>query len=279
MSNNRDEIISKMEELRVKAESLCVEYNDASAAIENPTEAAEPPRALSAIAADLDEIVTDYNVASRKLCYTDCQQSGDPLREAVIRLTYPTITYRDEPVDKENKDITVRKIVDRAKEIDLLDLDARLKGIGNDKMWAHRVKFLNCLLSIRTAKDLGCDEICHKDGAVNLKVFKDNFNYSDIAKKMGEHKTDSRAANPVSNKQMLKTLREMVSMMLGDEIGNTAASCDVNFLSMIYVSSGRKAMQVVVPTNKKFVWYMMEVCHRLVTGEHYTVFSKEYKAK
>lgn len=289
MTTERAELVSKMEEHKAKAEALCVEYNDTVTALaspeenpaESPAEGEESPklRTLKAIEADLDEVIGEYNATSRKLCYKDCIATGDPMREAVIRLYYPGIKYKDEPIDKDNKDITVRVIVDVSKEINLLDLHERAKGIGHDSLWTQYIKRLNCLLTIRTAKDIGAKVIGHKDGEVDFKKFKDNLNYAAIAKEIAAARKDKSAADPVSNTQLLKTVREMVTAMMGEEIGASAKSHDVNFLNIVYATAGKKALQVVTPAHKTFTWYMAQVCHHLVTGEDYTAFSKEYKEK
>lgn len=288
MSIERAELTSKLESLKAKAEGYCTEYNDLVVALENPAEspaegeeaeAPTVPRTLNGITSDLDNAVGEYNATSRKLCYLDCIATGDPMREAVIRLHYPGIRYKDEPIDENNKDITVRKLQDVSKDIDFLDFHERAKGIGHDRLWTHRIKQLNCLLTIRVAKDVGAKTIGHKDGEVDFKAFKDNLNYAQIAKEIAAARVDKSAADPTSNTQLLKTVRDMITAMMGEEIGKSAKSYDVNFLNRVYTTAGKKGLQIVTPTHKKFAWYMAEVCHHLVTGEDYTVFSKELKVK
>jgi len=131
-------------------------------------------------------------------------------------------------------------------------------GIGADPNWMHVAQKMNFLLTAQKAKDLGLDP-----AKVN-----DSYAMSEIARQFEMGK------NPTSKTNLLKTLQMVVTAMVGD--GHKATSHDVNFLLSVYSKKNRKALTVSCANHRNFRGYVMEVCHRIVTGKSYEL---EYKTK
>ena len=108
------------------------------------------------------------------------------------------------------------------------------------------------------ARDLGLDP----------QKVNDSYAMSEIARQFEMGK------NPTSKTNLLKTLQMVVNAMIGD--GYKATSHDVNFLLSVYSKKNRKALTVSCANHRNFRGYVMEVCHRIVTGKSYEL---EYKTK
>ena len=81
--------------------------------------------------------------------------------------------------------------------------------------------------------------------------------------------------NPASKTNLLKTLTSIVQAMIGDEY--KAVSHDVNFLLSVYSRKSRKALTVTCANHKYMRGYVMEICHRIVTGATYDIDFKMKK--
>jgi hypothetical protein len=64
--------------------------------------------------------------------------------------------------------------------------------------------------------------------------------------------------------------------MIGEEY--KPVSHDVNYLMTIFAKKNRKALSVTCANHRYMRNYIMEICHRIVSGESYDVqFKKESK--
>lgn len=251
MTMTREEMVSKLADLRAQAEALVQTYNAAN-------QAGEVDVARKANS-DLDEVIGQYTNISRTMVFEDCKATDDPLLEAVKRLTFPSIATKDSKV--EDTAITVRELVDREKQIDPLKLSKYCGGIGADKSWPFMVEKFNMLMTARKATELGIDP-----AGIN-----DSYAMSEISKEIKLGKT------PASNTKVLAILQTIIAAMLGEETGKKANSHDVNFLLSIYSKKGRKALTVTCANHKFMRGYVMEICHRIVTGKTYDVEYKKAK--
>ena len=123
------------------------------------------------------------------------------------------------------------------------------------------VEKFNMLLTAQKAVDLG----------INPKEINDSYAMSEIAKGWDLGK------NPASKTNILKTLRGIVTAMLGEEFANKVTSHDVNFLLSVYSRKSRKALTVTCANHKYMRGYVMEICHRVVTDKGYEVDYKKAK--
>lgn len=239
--------IAKMQELRTKAEGLATAIN--TAMLESRLPDADKART------ELDELIAEYAAIAQKVCFNELKEAKKPMIEAARRLTYPTIRAKETPI--EGTKTKKLEIDDAEKTIDPLRLDKYCGGIGEAADWHHRLMKFNYLMTAQKAHDLG----------ISPSAIADTYAMSDIAKKIDMGK------NPTSKTQILKTLTALVSAMIGAEFKPT--SHDVNFLLSIYSKKSRKALTVVCSNHRYMRQYMLEICHRLVTGKSYGI---EYKA-
>lgn len=204
---------------------------------------------------EIGDLVNKYTAAARDLCFEDCKATGDPMMAAVRQLNFDTIAIKDEKKDEDR--VHVRTIEPKKCAIDLLKLDAYCGGIGVDPAWRHMAQKFNCLLTMRTCKELGIDP----------KTVNDSYAMSAIAAEMDLGKT------PTSNTQMLNTINKLIAAMVGDY---KATSHEVSYLLMIYTKKGRNALSVACANHTKFVGYIAEIANKVIMHKEYDV---EYKKR
>lgn len=248
----REERIKKLEELRAEAEKQVLAYN--TAMLEGDMDAMKKADTAT------EECVNEYTSVVRTMCFDECKESPDPMLKAVTMLTFVTIAVKDEEVGEEKT--PVRSIIEKEKDIDLLKLHKHCGSIGADKNWNHIVQKMNFLLTARRATELGIDP----------KVVNDSFAMSDIAKEYDMGK------NPASNTNLLKTLRTVISAMLGEEYASKATSHDVNYLLFVFSKRGKTALSINCANDRYFRKYLAEICHRIVTGKSYEIEFQKKKA-
>lgn len=246
----KEERIQKLHELRSHAEELAAAWNVAMTGgkIDDANKADN----------EIRETVAEYTAAARALCYEECQESGDPMMEAIKRLTFKTIAVFDDKVGEEK--IIVRSIVEKDRPIDLLKLHKRTKGgIGNDPKWFFMAEKMNFLLTAKKAVELGIDP----------REINDSYSMSDIAREFDLGK------NPASNTKLLATINAIVTAMLGD--GYKATSHDVNYIASVYSKKGRGQLTVVSANFKTFAAILADICHHIVTGDGYKLTGYDRK--
>lgn len=246
----REEKIAQLAVLKSEAEALCRDYN----ALMTEGKLAEATKTGNTIA----EKCNEYTSHAREIAFEDCLATEDPMRTAVTILTFQTIAPKD---DKKDEDaIPVRGIVFKDRYIDLVKLHRKSPaGIGVNKEWYHHIQKLNFLLTAQKCRDLGVDPTDISNA----------YEMSDIAKAFDMGK------NPTSNSNMLRTLQTVVTSMLGDEA--KATSHDVAYLQSVYAKKGRAALSVSCSRHADMVKHFSDICHRIVTGESYTVISGAQK--
>lgn len=256
----KEERIKKMAEVLGEIESLVAKANDLEIKISGGESV--DISAKSKVENDIGEKKAEYNNHARALCYEECLETGNAMLAAVTRRQYKVVNIKDE---QEEGCPLEHKVDWKVKDIDLLDLNKTVEGgIGNEKNWPHYCQKMNFLLTVDRAKGLGV--------ATNqLKTINDSYTMSKIAQDFDMGK------NPVSNTQLLKTMQTIITAMLGDEY--KPKSHDVVYLKSVYAKKGRKALAVQCSDHRRFVGYMADVCHRIVTNGTYTVESREIKTK
>ncbi len=239
-------------ELKAHAEDLVTAYNECYQDAKFDT--------AQKLNSKLEETVNKYTSIAREEVFNQCKAAEDPMLEAVKVLVYKTIRVKVSKVGESK--IPVSSIEEAEKYIDLLKLNKAVNGgIGHDKKWLYMIEKLNMHLTIQTAKELGVKNV----GDINK-----SFAMQEASKQIALGK------NPCSNTSMLKTLQSIVTAMLGD--GHKAVSWDVKFIHKAYCKKGKKALTIVCANNKQLTQYIAEVCHRIVTGELYSVEYKKIKS-
>ena len=104
---------------------------------------------------------------------------------------------------------------------------------------------------------------------IDPTAINDSYAMSEIAKGYDLGK------NPASKTNLLKTLTAIVQAMVGEEY--KPVSHDVNFLLSVYSRKSRKALTVTCANHKYMRGYVMEICHRIVTGKTYEVDYKKVR--
>lgn len=240
----RAEKENKLQEIKASVEEKVKAYNEAM-------QDAKFDEA-SKLDTEMTEEVNEYTAIVRDMCFEDCAAAEDPMIAAVTALSFMTIGVKDNK--KGDEKIPVREVIERERQIDLYKLHKYVSGgIGQNKDWVHMIEKFNLLMTCQKAKDLGIDPT-----AIN-----DSYAMSEIAKGYDLGK------NPASKTNLLKTLTTIVQAMVGEEY--KPVSHDVNFLLSVYSRKSRKALTVSCANHKYMRNYIMEICHRIVTGKVYEV--------
>lgn len=245
----KEEKVAKMAELDAKLREQVKQFNDAmlDGRFNDATK----------LNTEMEETVGEYAGIARGICFDECAATEDPMMEAIKRLSYTVIAVKDVKKDKEDA-IATREVIEKDRQIDLLKLHKYIEGgIGRDKSWNHYVEKFNFLMTAQKAVDLGIDP----------KAINDSYAMSDISKQIDMGKT------PTSKTNILKTLTTVVQAMVGEEY--KPVSHDVAFLMSVYSRKSRKALTVTCANHKYMRGYLMEICHRIVTGKSYEL---EFKA-
>lgn len=240
----RAEKENKLKELREKVEAGVKSYNEAMQGGKFDE--------VQKLDTEITDNVNEYTATVRDMCFEDCAAADDPMIAAVTALSFMTIGVKDNKKGDEN--IPVREVIERERQIDLLKLHRFVEGgIGKNKEWNMMIEKFNLLMTCQKAKDLGIDP----------KDINDSYAMSEIAKGYDLGK------NPASKTNLLKTLTAIVQAMVGEEF--KPVSHDVNFLLSVYSRKSRKALTVACANHKYLRSYIMEICHRIVTGKTYEV--------
>lgn len=240
----RAEKENKLQEIKASVEEKVKAYNEAM-------QDAKFDEA-SKLDTEMTETVNEYTSIVRDMCFEDCAAAENPMIAAVTALSFMTIGVKDNK--KGDEKIPVREVIERERQIDLYKLHKYVDGgIGENKDWVHMIEKFNLLMTCQKAKDLGIDPT-----AIN-----DSYAMSEIAKGYDLGK------NPASKTNLLKTLTTIVQAMIGEEY--KPVSHDVNFLLSVYSRKSRKALTVSCANHKYMRNYIMEICHRIVTGKVYEV--------
>ena len=210
---------------------------------------------------EIVDAVNEYTSIARLIAFIECKSAENPMHEACIRLTFPTIKAKSRPVEEGSK-IKVLEIDDSAKVIDLKKLMKFCDGhLGADDKWVYALEKFNFLMTAQKARDLG----------IRPTEINDSYSMRDISRQYDLGK------NPASKTNLLKTLTTIVQMMIGEEF--KPVSHDVNFLLSIYSKKGRNALQVSCANHTHMRQYVQEICHRILTDGVYNVDFKRASKK
>ena len=215
------------------------------------------------ISKEMDDLVDEYNDLAEAEVLRLCRLAEKPLVEAAVRLKYATITYKDVALDKEDKGNTTRVVDWNSRYIDTQKLHkAEKNGVGEDSNWIYAVQRLNYLLTVRKAYNLGIPE-------------RDFNKISDCyAMKQEAKKIEGLLTNETATKSVIQAdIDHIIKMMVGDEYSATPA--DVEYLESVYSrKSTRTKLTVAASNHSNMRNHMLDICHRAITGEYYSVDAK-----
>ena len=252
------EIKKSYEELQADAEKAIAtanakvfEYNDA---IQN----GKPMSDLIEIHDAIDEALKDYASYQKYLAFKRCAAAPDPMLAAIDEFTYGVFKFVEEV--EEGKKFPIASLAPTSKPIDLLQLHKFIDGgIGQDKNWPYIVEAFNAKLTARVGVAIGLDP----------EKISDSYAMSNIARDIELGK------NPTSNTNLLKTMRSVVTAMVGEEFGKKVTSHDVAYLLECYSKKSRKALTLTVANHKGLRAIMTDVCRAVTHGESYSLDYKK----
>lgn len=225
---------------------------------------------MSDIVNDAGKLTKLYNGASLAKAFKDCAMAPKAMFRAAEVELYETLSAKE----AEDKDTHIKslEIITRMKRIPLDKLHKKLSGIGEKKDWIYEAQFVNKLFVSRAIAS------CTPDGNADavLKAINDSYAMDDIAKAIKAGKT------PTSNTALLKAVRNVVSMMIGEEYSSKVNSHDIKHMCDLYITEYKKdptGMTKQVKTHKQFYDLFLIICHKAIVGGEYKVFCKELQSK
>ena len=266
MENIKD-VIEKMNmaEVKAKAEELATLWTESA-------EFAEYKR-MKRISDDIAECVARYAVLSEAQCIAHLLKADNPLKEAAMRLTYPTIKAKPVQVDDESEKEEMQ-ITDAERKIDPVKLNRKADdGVGVNKMWPQMIERLTYACTIRRGVKLGIP-------ADELAQIRDCFAMSKLAAEYDEFQTSKNpnAKNPTSEKVLLADLQKVVDAMIGE--GEVALELkDVSFLDDVFAKKDNKKKLTETCSNpKQMRIYILEFINRVMTDDSYHLNCRLKKA-
>ena len=243
-----------MNERLSKIEELVKDFNDKkSKGVTGAT--------LDKLESEIQDAVKAYNKASCKKSFDELKNSGAPLHNALLALTYPTVKVTDRRTSNVFEDTEKTKVVESSES----NIDFELfwtycdKKIGVNHDWLPMCHKLNLLMTRKVADDLGID----------VKDINDSFAMRSIAKQIDLGDT------PCSKTKLLKLLDKIVQSMIGTKF--KCNSHDVNYILSVYSKKSRKALTVTTSNNRQLVTIICEICHKQLTDKSYEIEYKKVK--
>lgn len=256
---DRTKTQEEMTKLREIAETSAREYNELFQS-GNFTGASSKLTAIT-------EAVNKYTANAKALAFDKLFDCPDPLAEACRQYTFETISAVDEKI--EGTIIKKKVINDTERPMALEDMQKYAKSIGksigNDKKWMDAIHKLNYLMAVRLAEKLGIDP----------SEIRDCYRIKDVAK---EYQLGIAHAED-GDTQTLAAIKKIISMMISSETYDEPDDCDVTFINRVWSKKGKKCGQVAVANHRQMVDIMMQIAHRCLTGEMYSIDYKRAKGK
>jgi hypothetical protein len=248
-----------MNELKATAERAVLEYNeyfqsgkfaDASAQLTVATEA-----------------INKYTANAQAMCFDEIIHQTDPLAYACKIYSFDTIRIKD--VKIEGSIVSKKQVDETDKPIALEKLQKYAKNegivVGADKHWLDAIHHLNYLLTVRVCEELGLDPA----------EVRDCYRIRDVAKEyqLGiAHAADGNA-------QTLGAIEKIMKLMITSEPYAEPTMHEVTYLNRVWSKKGKGCLSVSVSNHRQMCNLMMEIAHKLITGEAYSVDYKRAKGK
>lgn len=212
------------------------------------------------------QLCNEYVYYSKCIKFDDLLNEADPIAAACREYVYDVLSIKDEQTESLFKP---KKVETTQKVIDLIALkkfakQTRKINIGSDDEWVDVITGLNYLMTIKAAKELGIDP----------EEIRNCYRITDMAK---EYATVMNNAAD-TNELVLAWIKNIADMMLSEEHRDPGMQ-EVMYLNRIWSKKGKKCLQIQVADHKKMVAIVMEICHKLLTGEAYSLDYKRAKGK
>ena len=256
---DRTKTMEKMVELKASAEKAALEYNEAFA----EGKFSEAAGKLNIIT----DSVNQYTANAKALAFDDILSQDDPLAYACRIFTFKTIACTDQKIDGS---IISKKVIGEAdRPIDLGALQKYAKGekieVGTDKQWLDAIHKLNYLMTVQVAEELGIDP----------SEIRDCYRIKDVAK---EYQFGIAHAADGST-QTLMALEKIMGMMIASEHYDAPSMHEVRYLNRVWGKKGKKCLEFSAANHKQMTGIIMEIAHKLITGECYSIDYKRAKGK
>lgn len=221
---------------------------------------------IPAITKEMDELVQDYAKKAKEEFLEISKTAENPLVDALTRLTYTVVAYRD-VADKETNVVT-RTIMDKTRQISLADLYAAMPSKFRASNWKYYVEKLNLLMCLWVAMELGAP-------GSEIEKIKSDFRMDAAARDISMGKT------PTSNTQLLVQLQTTMDQILYDEEtveikGKTqnrnryrVTSHDVVFLRHAYTKLGREVKHISTLNHGKLALVLAQIMNEKLTNTGY----------
>lgn len=267
----RKSMQAEIDEANEKLVTLVEEHNTALLAHDSDTVAAR--------AKSIGEAVEKIRQNTLNLLYDDVHRAGsgkpdeearvEMMRYAILHNAYEVTAIKETPVEK-GSDLKKKVLDTRDLYIDLLDLNRNTPGgIGFNTAWTHAVSKLNMELTVRDAIRWGEKEGDKKSAGEITRSVGDAFLISDIARKF------DLGQNPVSDKNIRKTLQDIADMMIG-EIEYKVGKKNVHQIVDAHSAGGKKPKQMKSIKDKTLCFYLMGMLQVIMEQSEYEhVFQKK----
>lgn len=221
---------------------------------------------IPAITKEMDELVQDYAKKAKEEFIETSKAAENPLVDALTRLTYNVVAYRD-VADKETNVVT-RTIVDKVRQISLADLYSAIPSKFHASNWKYYVEKLNLLMCLWVAMELGAP-------ASEIEKIKSDFRMQAASRDIAMGKT------PTSNTQLLAQVQTTIDQILYDEEtveikGKTqnrnryrVTSHDVVFLRHAYTKLGREVKHISTLNHGKLALVLAQIMNEKLTNTGY----------
>lgn len=239
----------------------------------------------SAINANIEKKLDEYNSIAQMLCFDACAKAEDPMKAAVLTLHFPIIGIKDTMIGDEVKvlkrviigDPEAEDATPKYKQIDLLKLQKYVKdreghGIGHEANWNNQAERLNLLFALDCAVEIG-------KGQEFINEMSECYAVKDASRDIDFGVKNPKAGTPISNTGLLKAVKAVVTAMVGPEFGDKVLTHDVRFLKIVSAKKSRKELTVQCANHRFMRAYLMEVCNRIMTDGVYDVDYKRVKGK
>lgn len=233
--------MSKIEELRIKAESAIKEINMAIADNKHSEIILARTSAKTAVDELNSEIVNDM--------FAEFLADENPMLKALEKCYYTVYSIKSS-IDKDTK-IETAELSDKLEIVDIKALEDTAKtAISVNGQWRYAVEKMAFLLACRVEKDLN----------LNSNLIS-TYKMSQVAKDFDLKGTFT------SNTQILSALNSILAMIIPNATGLT---CDVKFMTYLMVKRGKEGLSVKLPQQKTIQKLITEIAHRIITKSSYT---------
>lgn len=266
---NREELMVKMAGYKAEASAAIREYNEANAN--------ESLADLRKAEQKMTKAISEYTSTAQMLCFDELASAENPMLEAVKKLEFLTIGYKDEVEGDDEAKIVRRELVEeKGKRIDLVKLDKWVKdrngsNIGVNPAWKYMVERLNMMFSLNCAVELGKTKEF-------LEEMGDCYAIKEAAKKIDfKNAANPSVGKPISATQLKKAIAEVVAAMVGEEYAALVMNHDVKYIKQTSAKPTKAACVVQCSNHKTMHRAIADVCHRVVVGGEYEVNYKKLK--